>query len=86
MDPDGVYENEKPFFVNCSFPENLTTIGENVEITIDHCNIDQCHQATVNYDMPIHQMKKLFEVSGTCSQEVQFKCKSAPLQVSKGKS
>ena len=44
------------------------------------------HQATVNYDMPLHQMKKLFEVSGGCSQEVQFHCKSAPLQVSTRKS
>ena len=86
VDPDGLYANEKPFFVNCSFPENMTIIGESVEITIDHCDTDQCHQATVNYDMPLHQMKKLFEVSGSCSQEVQFHCKSAPLQVSTRKS
>ena len=81
VDPDGPYANEKPFSVFCSFPENLTIIGENVEIIIDHCDTDQCHQATINYDMPHDQMKKLFQVSGTYMQEIQFHCKSAPLQV-----
>ena len=81
MDPDGLYVNEKPFIVNCSFPQNLTIIGESIEITVDHCNTDKCYHAPVNYEMPLDQMKNLFEVSGTCIQELQFHCKSAPLQV-----
>ena len=31
VDPDGIHANEKPFSVYCSFPDNVTIIGEDVE-------------------------------------------------------
>ena len=58
-------------------------IRETVEIAIGQCNEEKCYEAGMTYTMPPDQMKKLFEVSGTCSQKIQFHCKSAPLQVRK---
>ena len=81
VDPDGSYSGDKPFLVHCSFPENSTIIGEEVEIEIDKCIAEQCYEAPINYTMPVEQMKKLFAISGKCSQTLDFHCKLAPLQV-----
>ena len=82
IDTDGPYNEYQPFEVYCSFPKNTTTIGEDIEIEIGHCDSQKCFHAKLNYTTPLEQMKKLFEASGTCRQELQFHCKSAPLEVS----
>ena len=82
IDTDGPYNEYQPFEVYCSFPENATTIGEDIEIEIGHCDSQKCFNAKLNYRTPLEQMKKLSETSGTCRQKLQFHCKSAPLEVS----
>ena len=67
--------------VRCSFPDNSTIIGKDVEIEVGKCNEFQCFEAKMDYEMPIAQMKKLFALSGRCMQRIDFKCKLAPLKV-----
>ena len=81
VDPDGLYSGGKPFLVHCSFPNNSTIIGKDVEIQVGKCNEFQCFEAKMDYEMPIDQMKKLFALSGSCMQRIDFKCKLAPLKV-----
>ena len=81
VDPDGLYSGGQPFLVHCSFPDNSTIIGKDVEIQVGKCNEFQCFVAKMDYDMPIPQMKKLFALSGRCVQKIDFKCKLAPLKV-----
>ena len=81
VDPDGSYSGGKPFSVQCSFADNSTIIGEEVEIEIEKCQGEQCFEAQINYTMPVEQMKKLFAISGRCTQTLDFHCKLAPLQV-----
>jgi hypothetical protein len=81
VDPDGLYSGGEPFLVRCSFPDNSTIIGKDVEIQVGKCNEFQCFEAKMDYDMPISQMKKLFALSGRCVQKIDFKCKLAPLKV-----
>ena len=81
VDPDGSYSGGKPFLVHCSFPNNLTIIGDEVEIEIEKCIAEQCHETQINYTMPVEQMKKIFTISGRCTQTIDFHCKTAPLQV-----
>ena len=81
VDPDGLYSGGKPFLVHCSFPDNSTIIGKDVEIQVGKCNEFQCFEAKMDYEMPVAQMKKLFALSGSCMQKIDFKCKLAPLKV-----
>ena len=81
VDPDGSYSGDKPFLVQCLFPDNSTIIGEEVEIEIEKCIAEQCFEASINYTMPVEQMQKLFGISGRCTQTLDFHCKTAPLQV-----
>ena len=81
VDPDGSYSGDKPFLVQCLFPDNSTIIGEEAEIEIEKCIAEQCYEAQINYTMPVEQMKKLFAISGRCTQTLDFHCKTAPLQV-----
>ena len=67
--------------VRCSFPDNSTIIGKDVEIQVGKCNEFQCFEAKMDYEMPVAQMKKLFALSGSCMQKIDFKCKLAPLKV-----
>ena len=67
--------------VRCSFPDNSTIIGKDVEIQVGKCNEFQCYEAKMDYEMPVAQMKKLFALSGSCIQRIDFKCKLAPLKV-----
>ena len=78
VDPDS---GGKPFLVRCSFPDNSTIIGKDVEIQVGKCNEFQCYEAKMDYEMPVAQMKKLFALSGSCIQRIDFKCKLAPLKV-----
>ena len=81
IDPDGLYSGGKPFLVRCSFPDNSTIIGKDVEIEVGKCNEFQCFEAKMDYEMPIAQMKRLFALSGSCMQRIDIKCKLAPLKV-----
>jgi len=84
VDPDGSYSGDKPFLVQCLFPDNSTIIGEEVEIEIEKCIAEQCFEASINYTMPVEQMQKLFGISGRCTQTLDFHCKTAPLQSRQG--
>ena len=81
VDPDGLYSGGQPFLVHCSFPDNSTIIGKDVEIQVGKCNEFQCFEAKMDYEMPIAQMKNIFALSGSCVQKIDFKCKLAPLKV-----
>ena len=81
VDPDGSYSGDKPFLVQCLFPDNTTIIGEEVDIEIEKCIAEQCYEVPINYTMPVEQMKNIFAISGRCTQTLDFHCKTAPLQV-----
>ena len=72
----------------CDFQNGQTFVGfkglNDNRIPVNaHCDGHLCFQHFFNYDAPINQISELVKLSGRCSQQISFNCKSAPLSVSK---
>ena len=75
--PHGIY-----FQVHCQLPEGLTKVGEPIEIKADNCSDPHCFLHEIHYSAAdLIQIQHLMDKSAGCSQEIQVKCLSAPLQV-----
>lgn len=83
VDPDGPYVGETSIRVNCSFPDNSTSIGATEKVIIGKCDDERCFLFVVNYTAPLSQMKTLVSESSSCKQEIKIECKSAPMKVMK---
>ena len=70
------------FQVHCQLPEGLTKVGEPIEIKADNCSDPHCFVHEIPYSAAdLIQIQHLMDKSAGCSQEIQVKCLSAPMQV-----
>ena len=79
--------NLPPIQAYCDFENGQTVVGfegliDN-HVTINtQCIGQACFQHFFNYAAPISQIAELVKLSGECSQQISFNCKSTPLSVS----
>lgn len=81
LDNDGLGQGKPPFQVFCQMPEQVTIVGREVSIDVDHCDFDFCFEHQVNYNVPEDQLAKLLEDSYSCSQSLTLDCFSSPIKV-----
>ena len=61
----------------------MTTVGNAVVVTVDHCPEFGCFPYEVPYSPDdFLQIRRLIERSSDCTQELKIKCQTAPLEVS----
>jgi len=81
IDFDGEGANIAPLEVHCQLSEGLTKVGEPIEIKADNCSDPHCFLHEIRYSAAdLIQIQHLMDKSAGCSQEIQVKCLSAPMQ------
>ena len=80
LDLDGVNRGEIPIKAHCTFPDGVTTIGQDQDIEVTQCSSPNCISHEINYNSTMmNQMIALIQSSTECFQKIDFNCLSAPL-------
>ena len=83
IDPDGELIGQEPFEVYCDFEDGSTQVLHDHELTVEitPCPENMCFQLNLNYNVSMEQMGALKDISGSCSQDIQFNCYLAALYI-----
>ena len=78
MDPDGILTGYPPIEVHCTFTNDtgMTTVHHDhgdEDISVTHCKESGCFVQEYKYVAEIEQMVALMELSGECSQSIQYR-------------
>ena len=84
LDIDGPHFGLPAVTAHCEIPSGITTIGQNIEVNVESCNMTDCFSADVQYSGSLEQIVAIIQDSNTCSQSLTIECEDAPLKVSHG--
>ncbi len=81
IDPDGVAFGEPPFQAFCDFGTGTTQVEHDSQedTLIPPCNEPDCFSHEIVYPTSLQQLINLINLSGSCSQYIEFDCILAPL-------